>query len=358
MVSLNLIVVVLFLLACIAPYLNTETWWILGFLALMIPYLVVALILFVIFWGIVKPLIALLPLLCLLLGFQQLKVIFAWTPGPSLTERKRENQLRVVDWNLQSFNGLSKNRETKKHVRTEVAASILKLSPDIICLQEFNHADKSGEEADNLSLFKKQYPYYFFSRDYRRSKGAYQSGCIIFSRYPILDTGRVVYPVAESLIFADVLKGEDTIRIFTTHLQSFKFKKEDYSDLDKIRSQEDENLAASRNIVRKMKLAFQRRGRQAVLVRNALDQSPYPALICGDFNDVPGSFTYSHIRDGWQDAFLRKGFAVGRTFISLAPTLRIDYILASPAFEVKTFDMVDEGLSDHIMLVSDLQLKK
>ena len=55
---------------------------------------------------------------------------------------------------------------------------------------------------------------------------------------------------------------------------------------------------------------------------------------------------------------MKKGFAIGRTFIALAPTLRIDYILPGNHFEIKQFDMVDEDLSDHIMLVTDLLLKK
>ncbi len=231
----------------------------------------------------------------------------------------------------------------------------LQLQPDIICMQEFNNASN----ADNISLFKKQYPYHYFSRDYLRANGTYQSGCIIFSRFPIVDTGQIQYPVAESLIYADIVKGEDTIRIYTTHLQSFKFKKEDYNDIEKIKEQDDESLAASKSIMRKMKLAFSRRGVQANIVKEEIDKSPYPSIICGDFNDVPNSYTYFHIKgDNRQDAFLQKSFGIGRSFIALAPTLRIDYILPTRQFDVKQFEMVNDDLSDHIMLVTDLVLKK
>ncbi|GAC1438680.1 MAG: endonuclease/exonuclease/phosphatase family protein [Sediminibacterium sp.] len=357
-ILINLIIVFLFLMACLTPYINPAYWWLNAFTGLIVPYLILLLVFFMIFWLIVKPVIALLPFLTLCIGWQQVNVVFAWHPGPLVSKRKRDNYLRLIDWNVQSFNGLTKSGEVKKLIREEVATSVVKLEPDIICLQEFNHSSKQGANANNLSLFSKNYPYHFFSKDYQRANGEYQSGCIIFSRYPIVDSGKINYPVAESLIYADILKGSDTIRIFTTHLQSYKFKKEDYNDLEKIREQEDEKLTASRNILKKMKLAFGRRGVQAVMVREALDKSPYPSLICGDFNDVPNSYTYFHIKGGWQDAFLQKGFAIGRSFISLAPTLRIDYILPDRNFEVKQFDMVDEDLSDHIMLVADLLLKK
>ncbi|MGK3816919.1 hypothetical protein, partial [Enterococcus faecium] len=74
------------------------------------------------------------------------------------------------------------------------------------------------------------------------------------------------YPVAESLIYADLVKGNDTIRIYTTHLQSFKFKKQDYDDIEKIKQQDEDALIASKNIYAKMKLAFKRRGKQTNIV--------------------------------------------------------------------------------------------
>lgn len=358
MVFLNLAVVILLLISCLTPYLNTAKWWLIGFTGLIVPYLILSLIFFIIFWLIVKPKLAIISVVAMLIAFQQVSVVFAWKSGPSILEQKPENTLRLISWNIQSFNGLTKNQVARKLARTELAASILKFNADVVCLQEFNHTDGHNPESDNLALFKKQYPYHHFSKDYIRNGGDYQSGCIIFSKYPIINTGKIKYPVAESLIYADLVKGNDTVRIFTTHLQSFKFKEADYSDLEKIRDQDDESLKASKNIVRKMRLAFKRRGTQAGIVRDELDKSPYPSVICGDFNDVPNSYTYFHIKNDWQDAFLKKSFGIGRTFIALAPTLRIDYILANPAFQVRSFDMIDEGLSDHIMLVSDLQLKK
>lgn len=353
LISLNVIVSVLFLLACISPYINPARWWLNGFTGLIFPYLLLTLIFFVIFWLFAKPRLVWIPLLTMGIGWQQIAVVFAWHSGSGFNKRNRhDNVLRIIDWNVQSFNGLSKSKE-KKYIANDLASSVIKFQPDVICMQEFNN----GANADNISLFKSQYRYHYFSRDYQRTNG-YQSGCIIFSKFPIIDSGKIKYPVAESLIYADIVKGEDTIRVYTTHLQSFKFKKEDYNDLEKIKDQDEETISASKSIFRKMKLAFSRRGVQANMVRDETDKSPYPSVICGDFNDVPNSFTYFRIRGERQDVFLKKGFGIGRTFIALAPTLRIDYILPSQKFDVLQYDMIDEDLSDHIMLVSDLVLKK
>jgi endonuclease/exonuclease/phosphatase family metal-dependent hydrolase len=111
------------------------------------------------------------------------------------------------------------------------------------------------------------------------------------------------------------------------------------------------------NVFKKMKLAFNRRGKQTEIVKAETDKSPYASIVCGDFNDVPNSNTYFNIKGNRQDAFLKQHFGIGRTYIWMAPTLRIDYILPDKNFEVKQFDLVDEDLSDHLMLVSDLKLK-
>ncbi|MDE3234369.1 MAG: endonuclease/exonuclease/phosphatase family protein [Bacteroidota bacterium] len=351
-ISLNAVVMVLFLMACAGSWLGPGWFSWVGFTVLSMPYLILLLILSIIFWLLAKPRFVLLPLITLLVGWKQISTLFAFHARAGFS--KAPLSLRIADWNVQGFNGLSKNKETKKHIRESIAKTLVQLRPDIICLQEFNHSEQNNL-GDNIGLLNQQYPYHFFSKDYIRKNG-YRSGCIIFSKYPIIDSGKVKYPLAESLIYADVVRGPDTLRIFTTHLQSYQFKKEDYDDMEKIK--EDESLVASRNIFMKMNTAFKRRGIQAQIVRSALNESPYPSIICGDFNDVPNSYTYWHIRGERKDAFLEKDFGLGRSFISLSPTLRIDYIMPDPSFDVLQFDMVDEDLSDHIMLVTDLRLKK
>ncbi len=358
-VGLNLLVCAIYLLACLAPFLNPRDWPIFGFLSLSLPYLFILLVFSVFFWLIIKPKWALLPLVVLSMGFKQLSVLFAFHPSSKFTAIKAPANIRIVDWNVANMYGLSNNADKKKHTRTEIAEAILKLQPDIICLQEFNNSTTRGEEANNIGLFSSVYPYYYFSKDINKDSGFYQYGSIIFSKFPVVDSGRIKYPGRpESLIYANLQRGADTIRIYTSHLQSFKFNKDDYSDLEKIKEEKDKNLEASKNIFSKMKRAFIERGKQASIVRAELDSCRLPSIMCGDFNDVPGSFTYFYIRDKRQDAFLTNDFGVGRTFVSLAPTLRIDYILPDSHFTVRQFDMVDEDLSDHIMLVTDVSFKK
>ena len=204
-------------------------------------------------------------------------------------------------------------------------------------------------------------PFHYFVDDYRQSKRLYEVGPIIFSRFPILETGRHEYvhnslKAVESLISADLKINDDTIRVYTTHLQSVLFRKKEYRDLEKIKNVEDSLLLASRSIIKKLKEAYAFRGGQAELVRKELDACPHPLLICGDFNDVPNSYTYFHIKGALQDAFLQRGFGIGRTYTSLSPTLRIDYMLASNEFRVLQCKKVELPYSDHYPVIADIVL--
>jgi endonuclease/exonuclease/phosphatase family metal-dependent hydrolase len=150
---------------------------------------------------------------------------------------------------------------------------------------------------------------------------------------------------------------DDTIRVFTTHLQSVQFRQKDYEALSEIQSAEDSLLANSKTVLSKLRKAMNLRSSQADIARKILDDSPYPTIFCGDLNDTPNSYTYFTIRGEMQDAFLKKGFGIGRTFSSLSPTLRIDYIFTDDRFRVKQFTRVVKYLSDHFMIMADVELK-
>ena len=356
---LTVVLSVCFLVGCLTPLLSIEYFWWVGFIGIAMPYLIFILFFLVIFWCFTKPSFTIIPLLTLIIGYQQISVVFAYHWKNDFHDNKDSTSIRIIDWNVQGFNGLSTNKTSKKLVRTELAESILKLNPDIICLQEFNHSffvkGHQNKKDNNIDLFTSTHPYYFFSKD-NKSENGYATGSVIFSKYPIIDTGKLRYPKGESALYADVLMDKDTIRIYTTHLQSFKFKKNDYENIDKVEAYDEEAIPASKSVFLKMNPTFKRRAIQANLFRDWLNKSPYPSVVTGDFNDVPCSYSYFAIKGNRQDAFLEKSFGIGRTFISLAPSLRIDYIFPDKHFKVKQFESEDEGLSDHYMLVTDLSL--
>jgi endonuclease/exonuclease/phosphatase family metal-dependent hydrolase len=331
--------------------------WVNGFLGLMAPYLIAIEIFLIVLWLIAKPIAALFPLLSLIIGWKICWVLFAWHPGIPFAQKKKENTLRVISWNVKGFNGMSPNNNLKLRTQ-EIAYSIQKWDPDIVCMQEYNTNERPNDIANHTAYFTKKLPYYYFSKDFQIADNDYFAGSILFSKYKILHAQRIGFLNQESLIEATILKGDDTIQVFTTHLASYRFKQNDFEAIDELSISSEKALYANKGVLKKLRNSFTERAVQAAIVQQQLSTSIYPSIITGDFNDVPSSYTYQLIKGNWQDAFLEKGFGIGATFLGISPTLRIDYILANEAWEVKAWESIDENLSDHHMIMADLVLKK
>jgi endonuclease/exonuclease/phosphatase family metal-dependent hydrolase len=356
----NVTVVLFFLLACLAPYLNPQKWWFISFLGLAFPFLLVIVLSFFVTWLLVKPKFALISLIAMILGLQSTMVFFAFNNTGAFQYKKDARSLRIVSWNVARFIEMKRNNNPGSQSRLKMMELIKEQDADILCFQEFFHSFDSTYYP-NIDHIRQNfnYPYWFYSHDIDGDN--HYTGSIIFSRYPIIDSGMIRYPrptLPDALMHADIKIGVDTIRVYTTHLQSLQFGKEDYERINKITEAEEGMVSHSKTIMSKLKWGIKHRSIQADLINQVLGDSPYPVIFCGDLNDVPNSYTYFTVKGEMQDAFLKKGFGIGRTFSGLSPTLRIDYIFADEHFKVRQFNRVAKRYSDHYMLVSDMALKK
>lgn len=358
---LHIVVAVAFLLACLAPYLDPKKWWLISLIGLGFALLIVTLIAFVFFWLIFRPRFMLISLIPLALGWKSISVFFAFHLPSKFDYNKPRDALRVVHWNVARFTEWKKNNNKGSQTRLKMMDLIKEQNADVLCLQEF-FTSTDAIYYNNYQYIMKElgYPYVYFSWD---NDGYLQwVGNAIFSRYPIIDSGMLRYPrpsMPEALIHADLLVNKDTVRIYTTHLQSVQFKKKDYERIEDIKKTNDGMVENSRSIFSKLKRGIVNRCSQSNIVKEEIARSPYPYILTGDFNDVPNSYTYFTIRgDALEDAFLVSGLGVGKTFSFIAPTLRIDYIFSTRDFSVRQFNRVIKDYSDHYMLVSDFHLKK
>ncbi len=349
----NFLVILFFLLASITPYLDPGKWWFTGFLGLLFPYLLVAVLGFLIFWLIVSPRRSLYSLFAIIAGFSSIGKMLATNNTEPFSLEKKEGQLRVMTWNVRYFvpfnDKIFKAEETN---RDEILKEIRKFQPDVICLQEF-FTNGDNKLDDNIRLISRElgYPYHFFSRDKVHWK-TIVTGTAIFSRYPMIQSNLLTFPEniakeAENTISTDIVVQGDTLRIFNIHLQSFRFMPRDYVDLGKIKNQQDSGLVASKNILRKMSSTFSLHGLQADFVTGKINQSPFPVLLCGDMNDPPVSYVYKLLSKNRQDSFCEKGSGFGSTFAGNLPFLRIDYVLPDQRFKVLSHRVLKSRISDH-----------
>jgi endonuclease/exonuclease/phosphatase family metal-dependent hydrolase len=356
----NVIAAFFFLLSCLAPYLNPQTWWYISFLGLGFPFLLLLVIVFLFGWLLMlRPQYALISIIALLLGFKSILVFFAFHKPAVFNYAKEIKTLRVATWNVARFIEMRRNNNKGSQTRLKMMELIKQQDADVVCLQEFFHSlDSAWYQNLNYISDNLHYPYWFFSHDL--DADVHYTGSVIFSRYPIIDSGMIRYPrptLPDALIHADIKVNDDTVRIYTTHLQSLQFGKRDYERIGAIESAEDSLITNSRTILSKIKKGISYRSIQAGIIDQVLGDSPYPVLFCADLNDVPNSYTYFTVRGDMQDAFLKKGFGIGRTFSAISPTLRIDYIFADDHFKIKQFNRLVKHYSDHFMLVADIELK-
>jgi len=358
-IVLNIITALFYLLSCLAPYIKPTSSWFISVMGLAFPFLLVLLIGFIFLWLILKPRMVWLSLIILLFGFKSISVFWGFNAPSGFNYEKKPGQIRIASWNVARFLEWKKNDSEKSRKRLKMMEQIKKQDPDILCLQEFFYSPETQFYSNIAEIKEMGYPFFYFSYD---PDGWLQYiGSAIFSKYPMIDTGLVRYfrpAMPEALVHADIKINDDTIRVFATHLQSVQFRQRDYEAIDEIKNVEDSLFDNSKTVLGKLRKAMKYRSTQADIVRKILDDSPYPAIFGCDLNDVPNSHTYFTIRGDMQDAFLEKGFGIGRTFSSLSPTLRIDYIFTDDHFKINQFTRVVKNLSDHFMIMADVELKK
>lgn len=361
-IAATISVSLLFLLSCSAWWLEPGTFWWVGILGVGFAFLFFASLALMFFWMAIRSKWFILPFFAMLIGFRPINAFFALHPFTPKKLAKPEAAIRVMQWNVERFDEMKNIPRSGK--RKEILAFIRKQSPDIICMQEFLETHNPALMDPNIAYFRDSlgYSYYSYAMDHRRPDGLYEHGVAIFSRFPIINTHRRKFggPKAlqadESFLTADINVNGQTIRVLTTHLQSLLFAKKDFDAMKEIKANGEVTLDDSRSIFRKFKQAYNSRQKQAEKIRRALDASPYPEIICGDFNDVPNSFVYNEVRGDRKDVWTRSGFGIGRTFSFISPTLRIDYIFTDPRIKVVQVRNPHPHLSDHFPVIADLIL--
>ncbi len=359
----NVLIIVLYLLACLAPFLDPGKLPYVALAGLIFPLLFLLLLLFALYWFIRRYKWALLNTAVLLMGWHQVPVFFSWHTGKPFAAEKNPGTLRVLSWNLSGWGETGRGDGMSK---LDTMVSLIKNSnADVICLQEFlYYKDSHFRDSIIPALREMGYRYaYFAKQDY--TGGMYTTlvltGIEIMSKYPITHSEKIFYDsndIAEPLIYADIKVNKSIIRFFTTHLESVRFGTNDYAALHNLKNPVALNIVQSRVAGGKLKIAYKKRVLQAKILHKKISESPYPVIVCGDFNDVPNSFTYFTVKGNLQDAFLKKGSGFGRTFRFISPNLRIDYILADKKFDVLQYNSPHVPFSDHYPVVADFDISE
>ena len=182
-----------------------------------------------------------------------------------------------------------------------------------------------------------------------------KTGQAIFSKFPIIEQGKIVFPNSNNnVVYADIKKGKDIIRVYNMHLQSIKIS----PDVNEISENIDViNKEKSQMMFIRISKAFKQQQEQAEILKENLKDCPYPVIICGDMNNSAFSYVYRIIKGGLNDAFEEEGKGFGQTYRFRYYPARIDYIFADNKMKVKQFETFPEfDNSDHFPIMAKLSL--
>ncbi|MES2748652.1 MAG: endonuclease/exonuclease/phosphatase family protein [Bacteroidota bacterium] len=333
----NTVLTVLTFVAYVLPFLAPKLFPLLSVLTLILPLFLLGNALFFLYWLLQLKRQMILSGIVLLLGITFINKFYKFSSNELL---KEDGDFVVMSYNVRLFNLFQ--WLPKETVGDEVLQFINDMNPDIVCIQEFSESAKV-----DLRVYKHKYIY---------MKGnKIKTGQAIFSKFPIINEGSIELPQSDnSVVFADIRKGKDTIRVYNMHLQSIKIT----PDVNEIQDNVDAiNQQKSQQVFKRIRDAFEKQQSQAELLMHHKNECKYPVIICGDMNNSAFSYVYRSIKGNLNDCFEEAGNGFGQTYNFKYYPARIDYIFVDKRVKVKSFKNFSKFVnSDHYPVLTRLKL--
>lgn len=352
----NYILILGLVLSYVSIYVNPEKSWFFAFFGLGYPFLLAANVFLVIFWIIKKKKFFLVPLIVILLGWNYISSLVQISFKSSDKDKIEETVFSILTYNIRLFDLYDWNKE--ENTSGKIFEYVKSVNPDFICFQEY-YTKLSGDitESKVSSFLGDQYQSHI-NYTIKNAKSNY--GIATYSKFPIINRGVIQFSNSpNSSIYTDIVIDKDTVRIFNCHLQSIRFNSNNYSFISNSKEfNEEERMKEIKDISSRLRDAFVKRAGQARILSQHISNSPYSVIVCGDFNDVPVSYTYNIIKNDLKDSFTESGSGIGNTYLGKFPSFRIDYILHSPTIECVDYEISTVNLSDHYPVKGEFYVRK
>ena len=309
-------------------------------LGLIFPALIFGNILYFLIGLIWQSKLAMVSLIVLFLGFPYIRNTIAFATPNELTNHGKS--LRVATYNMQFSKPLAfLNGAARQKMSAEFDDFLTSINHlEVLGVQECGWRTK--ERIEKVMDF----PYQHFIPNIHTG---------IYSKYPIVNKGIVDFgQKINKCLWADIVIGKETIRFYTAHLAPNRHDGIVPLIIEQ-EKREKVNFWKLWGIFQHYQPFTLKRSEEAITIRAHQQQSPYPAIISGDFNDPPQTFMYATISEGLKDTFLEASKGLGRTYGGPVPGLRIDYILTDPIFQVAKHQIIEKEFSDHYLVATILQ---
>ncbi|MCM1503419.1 MAG: endonuclease/exonuclease/phosphatase family protein [Bacteroidales bacterium] len=338
----------LLVLSYLSVFINPASFWFITVFGLLfIPLATVNL--FLLGWAVKRRSRSfIIPLLALVPSFFFIGSYVRVSGGESVGDVTGRD-IKVVSYNVGRFmqGKAGSGQAARKACLDSVIAFLKSTDADIVCLQEFYLSD----DADLKSLIGRKLKGYnaeYYMFDSRRGR----SGNVTLSRFKAKDKGVIKFDGSANLaIYTDYRIRDEVLRVYNCHFESYNV-----SPSGLLRSLLQRDGKRLRDVEDKMRSGILRRPKQVSKVLGHIADSPVEAMVCGDFNDSPMSYTYFRMSRGRRDTFRQAGKGFSATFSLLWPLIRIDYVLYPKKFTAISHSTPRKTFSDHYPVVSEIRI--
>ena len=214
-------------------------------------------------------------------------------------------------------------------IQNAMLGYILGQDADIVCLQEaayFVGDKKKGTYVQpwQIDSLHSRYPY--IHHDGREE--------MLLSKYPVepihLDVTKDKFENGAVAAYRLTLPDDRRLTVFTVHLQSLRLNQDDRQLYYNLTDLERESMGDVRHqLLHKLRVANEERARQTHFIMRYLRLYGGPdAIICGDFNDVPGCFAIRSFEDaGFKSVYPEIGLGPMITYNQNRFLFCIDHVL-------------------------------
>lgn len=355
--AMRIISVVVYLATIISAFggrINPDYIVFPSIMSLAFPYFAMFSIVLVVFWGCFRKIFfCALGIGTIVICLTPMSVAF-----PLQTSKAPEGSgatFKIISWNVLH----TRDIRQPDYPGNRALEYLINSGADVVGLAEL--MEFTPQEINNFtpslrdSLFS-TFPYH---------AGIDTSNIKILSKYPVerIDKTHLDHDGNAQYDIFKVSFPENELIVAMVHLYSFGLSKEERKVVTEIKSVESAKSSMKElkgPIRKKMGNAFQQRAEYAKLLREELDDiSPdIPLIVCGDFNDVPTSWSYNIIRgDDLRDAYSETNFGPAITYNLHAFYFHIDQMLYRGPLEALDLTVGKINSSDHYPLIGEFQFK-
>ena len=350
----SIIIYVATILAAFGGRVNPEYFTFPALLCLVFPYLAILSILLIIFWALTRKIF-----FC---GLGIITIVICLTPMSDafpLGSKRKPSQtgetFKIISWNVIHTNDLRQ----PDYPGNRAVEFMINSKADIICMTEVRNFE---DDLPHFSQGLKDSLFYI----YPYKAGLNSTDIKVISKYPVKRLEKIGYDskgMARYDFYEFNFPKEKKLVVAMVHLYSYGLSEEErmvVTDINSVETAKSSVREFKGSIRQKLGEAFKTRAVDAVKLREELDDisKDIPLIVCGDFNDVPASWTYNIIRgDDLRDAYSETNFGPAITYNLHAFYFHIDQMLYRGPLEAIDLTIGKINTSDHYPLIGEFEFK-